>query len=225
MASTFRPTSSIMLVALVALLFSALATAQNTGFTQSYCSSQNTGTGDACMYSCLPQWLFSNKPLVFWTYQSNGKCTDHCNSEGTYAFAVIQYTNCWCSNYIPSTTTDITSCQKDCPGFPDEKCGDKDAGLYIYIELSGQPSGTAGSSQPSSTDVSSATPVPSSTDPPSSSDAITVSTSYVSLHRKRLIPPALLSTLFLESHSAFFPFHIVEDDFFAPTMFPVADSI
>ncbi|XPS80445.1 hypothetical protein M3J09_012398 [Ascochyta lentis] len=138
MASTLGPTLSNMFVALVTLLFSALATAQNTGFTQSYCSSQNTATNDA----------------FFWTYQSNGKCSDHCNSAGTYAFAVIQYTNCWCSNYIPSTTTDISSCQKDCPGYPDEKCGDKDADLYIYIKLSGQPSGTAGGgSQPSSTDA------------------------------------------------------------------------
>jgi hypothetical protein len=159
--STFTPTLSTMLVAVVTLLFSVLATAQSTGFTQSYCSSQNTGTDDA----------------YFWTYQSNGKCTDHCNSEGTYAFAVIQYTNCWCTNYIPSTTTDISSCQKDCPGYPDEKCGDKDDGLYIYIKLAGQPSGTAGGgSQPSSTDVSSATLVPSSAASPSSLDATTVST-------------------------------------------------
>ena len=115
---------------------------------------------------------------VFWTYQSNGKCADHCNSAGTYAFAVVQYTDCWCSDYIPSTTTDISSCQKDCPGYPDEKCGNRDEGLYIYIKLAGQPSGTAGGgSQPSSTDVSSAAPVPSSTDSPSSSDAVTVSTS------------------------------------------------
>ncbi|KAF9691525.1 hypothetical protein EKO04_010400 [Ascochyta lentis] len=150
MASTLGPTLSNMFVALVTLLFSALATAQNTGFTQSYCSSQNTATNDA----------------FFWTYQSNGKCSDHCNSAGTYAFAVIQYTNCWCSNYIPSTTTDISSCQKDCPGYPDEKCGDKDADLYIYIKLSGQPSGTAGGgSQPSSTDAtdSSTNNKPSST--------------------------------------------------------------
>lgn len=123
-------------------------------------------------------FCFSNRIVsVFWTYQTNGKCSDHCNDAGTYAFAVIQYTNCWCSNYIPSTTTDISSCQKDCPGFPSEKCGDQDKGLYIYIKLAGQPSGTAGgSSQPSSTEVSSATPAPSST-VLSSSDAITVSTS------------------------------------------------
>jgi cell wall integrity and stress response component len=115
--------------------------------------------------------------LDFWPYQSNGECTDHCKASGTWAFAVIQFNDCWCSNYIPSTTTDISDCQKNCPGYPSEKCGDKDAGLYIYIEMAGQPSGTAGGgSQPSSTSMSSAAPVPSSTDSPSS-DAVTVSTS------------------------------------------------
>ncbi|KAF3036846.1 hypothetical protein E8E12_007791 [Didymella heteroderae] len=136
-----------MFAVIAAICFAALATAQGTGFTQSYCSSQNTGSGDP----------------FFWTYQTNGKCTDHCKESGTWAFAVIQYNDCWCSNYIPSTTTDITDCQKDCPGYPNEKCGDKDAGLYIYIEMAGQPSGTAGGgSQPSSTSLSSSNK-PSST--------------------------------------------------------------
>jgi hypothetical protein len=112
--------------------------------------------------------------LVYWPYQTNGKCTDHCKEQGTFAFAVIKWDNCWCTNYIPSTTTDITKCQKNCPGYPSEKCGDKDNGLYIYIEMAGQPSGTAGGgSQPSSTKAS----APSSTDPPSSTDVATVSTS------------------------------------------------
>lgn len=112
-----------------------------------------------------------------WPWQSNGNCTNHCNDLNTYAFAVLQYQDCWCTNYIPSTTTDITRCQRDCPGFPAEKCGNKDAGLFMYIEMNGKPSGTAGGgSQPSSTDVSSTTAVPS-TDSPSSSDVVTVSTS------------------------------------------------
>ncbi|KAF2995562.1 hypothetical protein E8E13_003987 [Curvularia kusanoi] len=134
-----------VVVATITLLLSGYATA----FTQSYCSSQNTGSGSP----------------FFWTYQTNGKCTDHCAALGTYAFAVIQFTNCWCTNYIPATTTDISDCQVDCPGYPSEKCGDKDAGLYIYIEGNGQPSGTAGgggSSKPSST-ASSAPNKPSST--------------------------------------------------------------
>lgn len=170
-----------MFAAIAAICFAALATAQNTGFTQSYCSLQNTGTGDACRWPCCLKYVvvaLINCVLDFWTYQSNGECTDHCKASGTWAYAVIQYNDCWCTNYVPSTTTDITDCQKDCPGYPKEKCGDKDAGLYIYIEMSGQPSGTAGGgSQPSSTSVSSPTPAPSSTDSPSSSDANTVSTS------------------------------------------------
>jgi len=158
MASHLKLSWSNIVVATITLLFSALATAQDTGFTQSYCSSQNTGSGDP----------------FYWSWQTNGKCTDHCNEQGTFAFAVIKFDNCWCTNYIPSTTTDITKCQKDCPGYPTEKCGDKDAGLYIYIEMAGQPSGTAGGgSKPSSTKAS----APSSTDSPSSTDVATVSTS------------------------------------------------
>ncbi|KAH6625661.1 hypothetical protein C7974DRAFT_377149 [Boeremia exigua] len=150
-----------MIAAVVVVLFSVLAAAQDTGFTQSYCSTQNTGTGDA----------------FFWTWQTNGKCSDYCNAAGTYAFAVIQENDCWCSNYIPSSTTDISRCQKDCPGYPTEKCGDVNAGVYIYIQLAGRPSGTAGGggSRPTSREVSSATPVPSSTAPPSSSSAATSS--------------------------------------------------
>ncbi|KAF2126020.1 hypothetical protein P153DRAFT_83414 [Dothidotthia symphoricarpi CBS 119687] len=100
-----------------------------------YCSSQNTATGDA----------------FFWTFQSNGKCTDYCNGLGTYAFAVIQYTNCWCSNYIPSDQADLSGCQVDCPGFPDDKCGSKDDDLYIYLSLGAKASGTVGGSKSTST--------------------------------------------------------------------------
>ncbi|KAF1925742.1 uncharacterized protein M421DRAFT_7755 [Didymella exigua CBS 183.55] len=150
-----------MFAAIITLWFAVLATAQSTGFTQSYCSSQNTASGDA----------------YFWTYQSNGECTDHCKASGTWAFAVIQYTDCWCSNYIPSTTTDISDCQKDCPGYPAEKCGDKDAGLYIYIEMSGQPSGTAGGSQSSSTSSSSNNKISSTLKTSASSFADAPSTS------------------------------------------------
>lgn len=87
-----------------------------------------------------------------WPYQSNGNCTNHCTQEGgSWAFAVLEYTNCWCSNYVPGDTTDISNCMVDCPGFPDEKCGSKDKGLYLYVQMDGQPSGTKGGSQPSST--------------------------------------------------------------------------
>ncbi|KAH7374319.1 hypothetical protein BKA66DRAFT_513749 [Pyrenochaeta sp. MPI-SDFR-AT-0127] len=129
-------------------------------FTTSYCSNDNTGSTD----------------VFNWTWQSNGKCTEHCNSQGTFAFAVIQFKDCWCSNYIPAQQVDTSDCMVNCPGFPAEKCGDADKGLYIYIKLDGSPSGTQGGSQPTSARVSSATPLPSSTRKPSSSKAITVST-------------------------------------------------
>lgn len=112
-------------------LFSMTAAAD---FTTSYCSNDNTGSTD----------------VFNWTWQSNGKCTEHCNSQGTFAFAVIQFKDCWCSNYIPAQQVDTSDCMVNCPGFPAEKCGDADKGLYIYIKLDGSPSGTQGGSQPTS---------------------------------------------------------------------------
>jgi cell wall integrity and stress response component len=85
-----------------------------------------------------------------WPWQSNGNCTNHCKEEGTYAFAVLQYTDCWCSNYAPGDTANMNDCEVDCPGFPDEKCGNKDKDLFMYIEMDGQVSGTIGGSQPTS---------------------------------------------------------------------------
>jgi cell wall integrity and stress response component len=111
-----------------------------------YCSSQNTADTDA----------------TFWTYQSNGWCSDHCR--GQAAFAIVLTNNCWCSDYIPGEQTDTGDCNDDCPGFPSEKCGNKDKNLYGYIQL-GDPSGTQAASQPSATSPSSApaSPISSST--------------------------------------------------------------
>ncbi|KAL6702586.1 hypothetical protein ACN47E_001343 [Coniothyrium glycines] len=150
------PASAFLALLAIALtFFNMSATAQ---FVTSYCSTQNTGSTD----------------LFYWQWQSNGKCSDHCNALGTYAFAVIKYTDCWCSNYIPEQQTDTSECQVDCPGFPDNKCGDKDKGLYIYIKLAGSPSGTQGASKPTSASVSSnAIPLPSSTEGSSSPEVTT----------------------------------------------------
>jgi hypothetical protein len=98
-----------------------------------------------------------------WPWQSNGNCTNHCKEEGTYAFAVLQYTDCWCSNYAPGDTASMNDCEVDCPGFPTEKCGNKDKDLFIYIEMDGQVSGTIGGSQPTS---SAAAPSETQTEPP-----------------------------------------------------------
>ncbi|KAF1847439.1 uncharacterized protein K460DRAFT_58343 [Cucurbitaria berberidis CBS 394.84] len=142
-----RPTVPGLVAILALFLFSMSATAD---FTTSYCSNQNTGSTDT----------------FNWTWQSNGKCTDHCNEQGTFAFAVIKYTDCWCTNYIPAQQQDTSGCMVDCPGFPDEKCGDKDKDLFIYIKLKGSPSGTQGASQATSAAASSAAPPP----PPSSTE-------------------------------------------------------
>ncbi|KAF2248334.1 hypothetical protein BU26DRAFT_565737 [Trematosphaeria pertusa] len=133
------------LVALVALLLFAVPA--KASFNAAYCSSQNTASNTS------PQWH---------QWQSNGWCTTQCNNEGTYAFAVILDQNCWCSNYIPEDQEDTSECDEDCPGFPSEKCGNKDKNLYIYIKLDGSPSGTKGTSQPTSanSEISSETAAP-----------------------------------------------------------------
>jgi cell wall integrity and stress response component len=114
---------------------------------------------------------------------SNGNCTQHCRDEGGFAFAVIQYEDCYCSNLIPRQQTDVASCRKICPGFGAENCGSIDDGLFIYIQ-NGKPSGTApgpSSAQPTTPTVSSSSPppppppLPATTQAKSSSTPVTVS--------------------------------------------------
>jgi len=135
--------------------FTLLASIKPAGaadWTQSYCSSLNTGSDDQ---------------VYTWPWQSNGNCTNHCKEEGTYAFAVLQYTDCWCSNYAPGDTASMNDCEVDCPGFPTEKCGNKDKDLFMYIEMDGQVSGTIGGSQPTS---SAAAPSETQAEPPKTSE-------------------------------------------------------
>ena len=91
-------------------------------------------------------------------FQSNGLCHDFCHS--SYAFAVVQGNGCWCSNYVPVSTTSSSGCNKQYPGYPQDLCGGD--GLYGYIALSKLPSGTAGGS---ATVSLSAAPVSSSVQP------------------------------------------------------------
>ncbi|PVI06322.1 hypothetical protein DM02DRAFT_649833 [Periconia macrospinosa] len=102
-------------------------------FDYAYCSSQNTNSGSPT-YS---QW------------QSNGFCTEKC--EGS-VFAVILQNDCWCSNYAPGADQQSTdNCNDACPGYPTERCGNKDKKLYMYIRIAGaQASGTQGGSAPTS---------------------------------------------------------------------------
>jgi cell wall integrity and stress response component len=139
MLRTFAPTLS----GLVAILFIFLLSAPGVAaFTNSYCSPQNTANDAVCKFSTslLNTPVKANSVADNWQYQSNGNCTNHCSQTvGTYAFAVIQYQDCWCSNLIPSQQVDIGRCQKDCPGYGAEDCGSRDDGLYIYIKRKHQP--------------------------------------------------------------------------------------
>ncbi|KAG6003643.1 hypothetical protein E4U21_001846 [Claviceps maximensis] len=86
-------------------------------------------------------------------FQTNGLCQDYCNPMN-YAYAVTQSNSCWCSNYTPDKSIQISTsrCSLSCPGYPDEKCGGP--GVFGYIVLNGAlPLGTKGGSIPSSTDL------------------------------------------------------------------------
>ncbi|KAA8909770.1 hypothetical protein FN846DRAFT_888787 [Sphaerosporella brunnea] len=101
-----------------------------------YCSSSNTGDGVNYMSSL---------------YQSDGLCYDHC---GDYAFAVVQGSGCWCSNYAPGATTDTGDCNEACPGYPTDTCGNTSNKLYGYMAIVGnQPSGTKDASTVSTTSI------------------------------------------------------------------------
>ncbi|KAL5114587.1 hypothetical protein ACEQ8H_007556 [Pleosporales sp. CAS-2024a] len=111
---------------LAALFLLLLVTPALAAWDLAYCSSQNTASTD----------------VYTQTFMSNGNCTNHCRQEGAWAFAVIKYQDCYCSNYIPRDQQDMTKCQVTCPGYGAEFCGNIDDGLFIYIE-NGTPSGTA----------------------------------------------------------------------------------
>lgn len=94
----------------------------------------------------------------------------------SFAYAVVQDSDCWCSNYTPddSTTEDTTKCSSSCPGYPSDTCGGD--GLYGYMSLSKEPSGTKGSG--SSTSTSTQVSVP------------------VLLHLRKLVPLRIMSSGF-----------------------------
>ncbi|KAK3671981.1 hypothetical protein LTR78_008156 [Recurvomyces mirabilis] len=136
------------------------------GLTQQYCSSENTGSDYSAVYNI---------------YQSNGACLTQCNNQN-YAFAIVQYQNCWCSNYTPSNQQNTGSCSEKCPGYPDDLCGNSNAGLFSYLKANGNPSGTAGgsSSQASSTYSPPSSSAPPSTQPSSTSQSQPTSYSQTS---------------------------------------------
>jgi len=122
----------------------------------SICSSQNTGSTGSSYYDL---------------YQSNGWCENKCNG---FAFGIVQGSNCWCSNVQPGDTTNINDCNEDCPGFPSDKCGNKEKGLFGYIQL-----GTASSTDDGESSSTSSTSI-SSTSSTSTSSTSTTSKSSTS---------------------------------------------
>ena len=86
---------------------------------------------------------------------STGLCSDTCS--GAFAFAVVQGSNCWCSNYAPADQQDTSQCDEPCPGISTELCGNQGLNLFGYFQLpGGRPLGTSGYvPQPSSTSTSS----------------------------------------------------------------------
>jgi hypothetical protein len=85
-------------------------------------------------------------------YQTNGLCSDFCKDQ--YAYAITQEESCWCSNYTPSSSSQVSKgrCNEPCPAYPDEMCGGR--GLFSYVEMKGKlPAGSKGPN-PATTRVS-----------------------------------------------------------------------
>ena len=80
---------------------------------------------------------------------STGLCSDHCKSQGS-VFAVLLGKDCWCSDYIPGSQGETSSCSDPCPGYPSDTCGNIAQSLYAYFQVGTTPSGTAGGSSPTS---------------------------------------------------------------------------
>ncbi|KAG8167607.1 hypothetical protein KVR01_003296 [Diaporthe batatas] len=123
----YRHSRSGAILALATALL-AVASADPT-YQFEYCASSNTGDGSSASS----------------IYQSQGLCYGTCK-DGGYAFAVLQSSDCWCSNLVPSSDdqTSTSNCQSSCPGYPSDYCGGD--GTYGYIALGPSPSGTAGGS-------------------------------------------------------------------------------
>lgn len=84
--------------------------------------------------------------IVYGEWTSLSSCMNNCTAAGSYAFAVVQENNCWCSNYVPSPRVAVSQCDNACPGWPYENCGNIDDNLFGYLALGPAAAGTSGSS-------------------------------------------------------------------------------
>ncbi|KAK2035015.1 hypothetical protein LX32DRAFT_578232 [Colletotrichum zoysiae] len=98
--------------------------------TQTLCSSQNTASTSANLS----------------TWQTNGLCQDFCRGQN-FAFAIVQWQSCWCSDVAPAPSTEAEvsdKCNDICPGYDVEHCGAR-PNYYGYLALAKTPTSTAGS--------------------------------------------------------------------------------
>ncbi|KAK7927129.1 er membrane protein [Apiospora marii] len=147
-----QPTGSLLtLVTLLALVRAAMGAS----IPMTYCASINTGSGGGTSS----------------IYQSDGLCRDQCNDQGT-AFAVIQGQNCWCSDVEPGRSVQVSTskCNQKCSGYPDDTCGGD--GLWGYMMLGKDPSGTQGADKPSPTATKTAQPSPDPSDDPKTEEPL-----------------------------------------------------
>ncbi|KAI8633376.1 hypothetical protein F5Y19DRAFT_471650 [Xylariaceae sp. FL1651] len=135
--------------------------------TMDYCASMNTAA------------TATNSSI----WQSDGLCHDFCVDK-SFALAIVQDHDCWCSNYVPndSTQVDIGKCHNACPGWTPDTCGGD--GLYGYILLDTKPSGTADAGSSTAP-----TPIPTSTRESTSTHVDTASTSTPAVHSTTTTTP------------------------------------
>ncbi|KAJ5995045.1 Carbohydrate-binding WSC subgroup [Penicillium waksmanii] len=113
-----------------------------------YCATDNTG---------------SDYDAVADTYQSNGACKTTCAS---YALGVLQGKKCWCTNIVPSSSSQkaTSKCDTSCPGYPDDSCGSAADGVFAYVSVgSKKPTSTEGGSGGTTTTSTSSTSSTSTT--------------------------------------------------------------
>ncbi|KAF2973432.1 hypothetical protein GQX73_g58 [Xylaria multiplex] len=126
-------------------------------------------------------------------WQSNGLCHDFCVDQ-SYAFAILQAHDCWCSNYVPAKSSQVDSdeCDDVCPGWKYDTCGAD--GLYGYIALDTSPSGTADAGSSTSTDTSSGTTRTTTSPTPSTSVKTVTAGGTVSLETVTVTPTAAVGS-------------------------------
>ncbi|KAI0549049.1 hypothetical protein F4679DRAFT_596005 [Xylaria curta] len=128
-------------------------------------------------------------------WQSNGLCHDFCVDQ-SFAFAILQQHDCWCSDYIPtkSSQVDTGECNDSCPGWKDDTCGGDN--LFGYIALGLTPSGTAAGSSTSATSTTSTTSTSSTSIGQTSTTTVkTSSTATSAVHSTATSTSTTASTL------------------------------